>query len=288
MRGRRCLSTGGRRRDDEGDGEAAGGQGGLRRSGGPVPQRLSAGLCGDGSEHPQSSQGGAEPGLVGGAVPACSGVAGLPGGEGSGVAGLRGGEGSSVAGLRGDGSSVDRRPRIEGEAMMGWKVLTDDWQSPIQGGVVVADGKLPYDLPVVTVNRGGRECAAGWNFCEQPETALRIAGLWPNGKPCRLIEVDTGLRQVTRVADKCRVGGGVLTREASAEEFRGAVFALSEPFGEHQEAMVTAQLAWYEALGRPLRKPRSTAAVTTGLRAALKTRGLAWSLQQYWADRKSV
>ena len=48
--------------------------------------------------------------------------------------------------------------------MNGWKVLTDDWQSPIQGGVVVVDGKLPYELPTVMGNRGGQESPPRWDL----------------------------------------------------------------------------------------------------------------------------
>jgi hypothetical protein len=64
-----------------------------------------------------------------------------------------------------------------------YKVFTDDLRSPIQGGDPVWDGSLPYDLPVVGLDRSEKECGAGWNFCREAHTALSIGGLWPNGRP---------------------------------------------------------------------------------------------------------
>ena len=160
--------------------------------------------------------------------------------------------------------------------MRGWKVLTDSWGSPIQGGQV-CDGRLPYTLPTVKVDRGGQECGEGWNFTRDPSTALSIAGMWPDGRPSRLIQIDTGRRQVTERGDKCRVSGGTLVREATSEEWREAL-SFGGVFGVHTDTMVDAQMSWRDALGRPQRDVR---AVEAGLMVALTARGLGWSLRCY-------
>jgi len=71
-----------------------------------------------------------------------------------------------------------------------YKVFTHDLRPPVQGGAPVWTGQLPYDLPEVAVDTSGDECASGWNACSTPEDALRIAGLWPDGRPSRLFRID--------------------------------------------------------------------------------------------------
>ena len=67
--------------------------------------------------------------------------------------------------------------------MQGYKVTTHDYRPPIQGGDPLWDGKaLPFTLPTVRVDEGGKECSYGWNFCADLPTALRIAGPWHNGR----------------------------------------------------------------------------------------------------------
>ena len=86
----------------------------------------------------------------------------------------------------------------EGTTTHAFKVFTSDLRSPLQGGPPVWDGTLPYSLPEVEVDRGQGECAAGWNACREATTALRIAGLWPDGRPSRLFHVETTAEVVER------------------------------------------------------------------------------------------
>ena len=43
-----------------------------------------------------------------------------------------------------------------------YRCFTHDLRSPVQGGDPIWDGRLPYDLPVVTVDTSQAECGAGW------------------------------------------------------------------------------------------------------------------------------
>src|SRR3989304_8323521 len=71
--------------------------------------------------------------------------------------------------------------------MRGWKVLTHDYRPPVQGGKPVGDGTAGAVTAKVQLDRSADECGRGWNFTRRPETALRIAGLWPDGRPSRVI-----------------------------------------------------------------------------------------------------
>ena len=85
----------------------------------------------------------------------------------------------------------------------GWKVLTHDLRSPVRGGPPIFDGQCPTTLRAVMLDTGGDNCGAGWNYCEAPEAALTIAGLWPTGRPSRLFAVDGSADAIER-GDKRR------------------------------------------------------------------------------------
>jgi hypothetical protein len=182
-------------------------------------------------------------------------------------------------------------PRREAETAQGWKVLTHDWRPPVQGGDPVCDGRLPVTLPTVRLDTGRSECApgtTGWYFSSDLATAVGIAGLWPNGRPARGLLVTPSSDAIVR-GSKRRAASLTLEREATESEWEMAIRELSGrfSFGEHQERMVSEQLAWRRALARPLRDP---AAVEACLRIALQARGLDWTLKQYpdaWDARSS-
>jgi len=159
-----------------------------------------------------------------------------------------------------------------------YKVLTHDYRSPIQGGEPVFDGKLPFELPMVEVDRGQEECAAGWNACRSPEGALTIAGLWPNGRPSRLYRVVVDGEVIER-GSKCRFATGTLAEEMDPTE---TIRKLHAPFGEHLEGIVKEVLAWREALARP---GRDRELVKEGLQKALDIRGLKRTLREYSSAR---
>ncbi len=166
----------------------------------------------------------------------------------------------------------------------GWKVLTHNLCSPLQGGPPICDGMLPVTLPPVPLDTSVAECAGGWNYCAEPHTALRIAGLWPNGRPSRLFFVEAATDAIER-GDKRRASSLTLLREATDDELDVVLLALSRPFGAHAQFMAEEQRAWRLALRRPR---RDVAVVEQSLREALRTRGLAWSLQRdeaAWAAR---
>ena len=159
-----------------------------------------------------------------------------------------------------------------------YKVLTHDYRPPLQGGEPLFTGSYPYTLPVVAVDESDEECSAGWNACADAATALRIAGLWPDGRPSRVIEVVTDAAVFAR-GDKLRASTWTLVRELDeATEVRDAVRRLSEPFGDLADEMVAEQMAWRRALGRPR---RDEAAVVRGLEVALGARGLNWKLSKH-------
>lgn len=72
--------------------------------------------------------------------------------------------------------------------MTHWKVLTHDWRPPIQGGDPLCDGTTwPVTLPEVGVDATDAGCGAGWNCVTDLAAGLRIAGLWPTGRPSRVV-----------------------------------------------------------------------------------------------------
>ena len=76
--------------------------------------------------------------------------------------------------------------------MKGYKALTHDYRSPIQGGAPIWDGTtLPWHLPPTALDTSPQECGAGWNFCVTPAAALSISRLWPDGRPSVILEVET-------------------------------------------------------------------------------------------------
>jgi len=160
--------------------------------------------------------------------------------------------------------------------MTNYKVFTSDLCSPIQGGSPVWDGMLPYTAPVVELDKSQDACAVGWNFCRRASTALKIAGIWPNGYPSRLFEVEP-IGDVIERGDKCRSAQITIVREVT--DLRPAIEELSAPFGAHKDEMVEEQLKWRESLSRPQYDPEK---VEDGLRLALGKRGLAgWTMRRF-------
>lgn len=171
--------------------------------------------------------------------------------------------------------------------MLGYKVFTHDLRSPIQGGAPVWDGSLPITLPAVEVDDGPENCAAGWNFVEDIPIGLRIAGLWSDGRPSRVFEVQAP--EAIARGNKRRARVLTIVRECSDGEIVDAIRALSLPFGAFADDMAAAQVLWREALARPY---RDKGKVEEGLAKALAARGLeTWELKQFdnvrdaWAAR---
>ena len=160
--------------------------------------------------------------------------------------------------------------------MTGYKVFTYDRRPPVQGGDPIWDGAMPYDLPTVKLDRGAAECAAGWHFCLSLPIALRIVGLWPDGRPSRVAAVEAD--DVVEREEKCRAATLHLTRWLDEAEIRDGVLEMSAPFGAHAETMTSEQMSWRTALARP---QHDRANVEAGLRIALATRGLDWQLREF-------
>lgn len=160
-----------------------------------------------------------------------------------------------------------------------YKVTTHDLRPPIRGGEPIWDGEVPYTLPEVEVDTGPEECAAGWNACREPHTALRIAGLWPRGRPSRLWRVRQNGHPIIERGDKIRSATWEVVEEA---EVTDAILAdLHRPMaveGLPLDDLVAEVQAWRVALSRPR---RDEDAVRAGLQAALDARGLEWNLRRY-------
>ena len=71
----------------------------------------------------------------------------------------------------------------------GWKILTHDGRSPLQGGASLLNGRFPVTLPTVALDAGPNECAAGWNYVADIAAGWKIAGMWPTGYPSRVVAV---------------------------------------------------------------------------------------------------
>ena len=181
--------------------------------------------------------------------------------------------------------------------MTNFKLLTHDFRSPVQGGEPIWDGTtLPFDLPRVVLDTSDEECSYGWNYVTDLAEGIRIAGLWRSGRPNAIVVVTPGDDAVSRGA-KCRASTLRIERYASDDEVLAGLRAFSASFGAHAERMAGEQLAWRQALARPL---RDQDAVTAGLRAALHARGLddwtlrsfetaraAWAAWDAWVDRNA-
>lgn len=162
--------------------------------------------------------------------------------------------------------------------IVGWKVLTHDLRSPIRGGTPIWGGSLPVTLTPVAVDQSEEECGAGWASCPYLESALRIAGLWPDGWQSRAFYAEAGGTIVTGVV-KNRSTDMRLVREAESSEIAGAVRALSDTsFGVHAEYMAAEQMAWRVAFSRLTTHPPT---ITAGLAAALAARGLNWTVTKF-------
>ena len=131
-----------------------------------------------------------------------------------------------------------------------YKVFTHDLWPPIQGGEPVWGGALPHILPRVDVDTSHDDCAAGWNACATAEDALRIAGLWPDGRPSRLFRVET-TEEVFARGDKLRAATWRIVEELEVDH---AILALSRRwFGEERApGMAAEQMAWRSALATPV------------------------------------
>jgi pyochelin synthetase len=159
-----------------------------------------------------------------------------------------------------------------------WKILTHDFRSPIHGGEPLFDGKtFPFELPTVALDVSSTDCGAGWNYVRDIETGLKIAGMWPNGRPSSVFEVEPVGQAVDR-DEKSRSEGLRLIRSASTSDVKAALVRFSAVFGKHADAMAEEQWKWYVALGRP---QRDRDAAVAGLTAALAARSLDWTTKEF-------
>ena len=167
-----------------------------------------------------------------------------------------------------------------------YKVFTHDLRSPVQGGEPVWDGNVPYNLPTTEVDTSDKECGAGWNACLSASNALRIAGLWPDGFPSRLFEIETD-SEVFERGNKVRSSSWTILKEI--KDIKEFLLEMNEPFGDLKEELTQEILNWREAFSRPLKDKES---VIQGLEKALELRGLSdWELKEFpdrvslWTDR---
>jgi hypothetical protein len=162
-----------------------------------------------------------------------------------------------------------------------YKILTHDLRPPLQGGDPLPIDKLPYETEAVVLDAGPASCAPGWHSVGDLATGFRIAGLWRTGRPARVFEVEPSDDVVER-NEKFRSSKLTFARELDLEGIEKGVHDLSKPFGRYRRGMVSEQMAWYVALGRPEHDPER---VEAGLQKALKARGLRWDLKRYGAAR---
>ena len=160
----------------------------------------------------------------------------------------------------------------------GYKVLTHDYCSPLQGGTPIWDGRcLPYELPAVTLDTSNDECAGGWNYCATLPDALLIAGLWPNGYPSIAFEVIASSDAVAR-GTKRRASRLTLVRQLDEEEILSGITSFSACFAPYVEVIVEEQRLWRSALRRPA---SHEGRVAEALVLSLEAKGLQWILQKF-------
>ena len=155
-----------------------------------------------------------------------------------------------------------------------YKVLTHSWCSPIRGGAPITDGHFPILLPPVALDTGPQECAPGWNFTSTTKAALEIGGMWPDGWPSHLVEVEP-IGEIIERGNKRRASQIKLLRELDMWE---AITSFSRCFSPYEKEMAEAQYQWWLALGRP---QWDVAQVESDLKKTLDIRALPWTLKRY-------
>ena len=165
--------------------------------------------------------------------------------------------------------------------MKGFKVFTHDLRPPIQGGEPVWNGKIPFELPAVKLDESVGECGAGWNFVKDIKTGLKIAGMWPTGRPSRVFSVEATGKVVER-SDKIRTDKLTVLAEVSDEEINAAIYDFSKAFVPHDRRMAESQIKWRRVLSRPNRNEKK---IEAGLEEALEVRGLKWKLKKFDSAR---
>ena len=130
------------------------------------------------------------------------------------------------------------------ETLKGYKCLTHDYRPPIQGGDPIWSGNSGEETPTVGLDTSDADCGTGggWHFCREPETALVIAGLWPNGRPSVVVEIETVGAWVER-QDKCRAEQLRFGRQLPEAEVEQLVAKLSSKWfpSEYRDRMAQSQ-----------------------------------------------
>ena len=165
-----------------------------------------------------------------------------------------------------------------------FKIFTHDFKSPLQGGDVIWDGSLPFDLPKVRLDTSDTKCGAGWNFVDSIATGFRIAGMWPAGRPSIVALVEPGGDAIQR-KDKWRSSTLRIRNLASESQIAIAIEEFSQVFKPFESDMAFEQLQWRYALGRP---ENNETAVVEGLEKALAHRGFKWTVKRYEAARAAL
>lgn len=99
-----------------------------------------------------------------------------------------------------------------------YRVTTHDCRPPIRGGDPIFDGTTPFVLPRVHLDRTSTHCAPGWRWVETPQEALRIAGLWPDGRPSRLWRGEVDPADLHLAGGKPRSATGTIVEEAEISD----------------------------------------------------------------------
>jgi len=112
--------------------------------------------------------------------------------------------------------------------MKGFKILTEDYRSPIQGGkpLLTSTTKLPFTLPKVELDTSDNECGAGWNFCKTIPQAIKIAKLVNRYGLNKIYEVEGSKDSIVRDS-KCRCSELTLVSQVTKCDF--------EPNGKNAE-----------------------------------------------------
>ena len=158
-----------------------------------------------------------------------------------------------------------------------FKIFNSDYTSPIRGGASGWNGSIPFELPEVDLDTSSKECGRGWNFVNSIANGFKIAGMWRTGRPLIVAIVQPSADAIQR-KDKWRASSLKITGMATEEQITRGIEELSEPFGEFKAEMVSEQIAWRYALGRP---EYNKEAVVNDLEKALSLRQLHWTVKEF-------
>jgi len=183
--------------------------------------------------------------------------------------------------------------------MLGYKVLTHDFRVPYYDTYPLFNDaqEFPFTLPAhiqwkeqVQHKKGCMfyckpysPLEVAWSIYDTPENALRAAGMWPDGYPSRLFQINS-------TYESCKIESGCLGNYVDKRfsvlkelDVNSVIEKVSSSiFSFDVERLTKEQILWRDALSRPYGDPKR---VKEELEKAVKYRNLDFQTMQFSNSR---